>query len=444
MSKQTETGIAAAVVDADAVDYAAATIAAGRVTSAAVGSRAAGRRGRVARGMPMLAAVDAFAVESAAVGSAASRICDAVAVKFHIDGGDLLAVVTDSLAGWLGADDPIDRADRLHSLTAAAVECDHSEYAAGAAGRRFQCIDQCATRRADAASKRGRALIRKIARNAAPRLSTGRGTRPRLVDPTDWDDLSTHPLVTRWDGDGDGRVTTPMTDAESDQWVHTSGYERAESDLYSPMVTAYGDLSPIIGSDSTHAYGGPPLGVPERDTAGLSTASLVERIDAVDAPTIDKRAAVDALAAVKLSARGAYSVEWSRVVDSAAARGDTRHRVTLSRAVERVLTAAAVVVVDTDRATDDRAEWTAPARHSCTTTCTHAGPVRWGSDSRTAAEMQLPAPMVTGSRFKCEHAVDSCPRDCAARVHRAEWIDAVERCTTRAEYARLVIHRERA
>lgn len=406
------------LVDTDeksAVSYGESTVKVdGNVRSRSTKSA---RLAREDRGIFRLSEFDIFTIRAGADvrgDSIAHAICRAIASKYHIDFGDLFDRTMSELAQWVGDIGYDRRRDTSRNLTViernlAAIR-DHSS-----------------------------AMWTKFARGIAPKMSTGRGTRPKLTYSQDIDHIADSQRV-------NGK---PMTTLQRELWRYSYSYERAESDIYSPYITSMGDMSDVIGSDSVHSYGGFPVGVPEIECAGLRRVDILERLEVANIPRKDLALTSDALASLRQSSRRievkdsdgiplihpttgepikrfSQYVEWVRVRHNAITRGDKRGQRAIKSAVIRTLIAVANVQVSTDRETIANADyWSIGATHTHTLTCKHEPiivPTLPVKDTKPQEDIPL---MGWDNLNDCGHTDEDHPTDCPVRIARRLRIETV-------------------
>ncbi len=399
----------------DAVSYGDSTLKVeGNVRSR---STKADRLAREDRGIVRLGEFDIFTIRAGfdvRGDSIAHAIARGIASKYHIDYGDLFDRTMSELAQWVGDIGYDRRRDTSRNLTV---------------------IEQ----NLSAIRDHSAAMFTKFARGIAPKMSTGRGIRPKLTYRQDVDALADSQRV-------NGK---PMTTLQRELWRYSYTYERAESDIYSPYITSLGDMSDVIGSDSPHSYGGFPYGVPEIECAGLRHSDILERLEVVECPEIDRAVTSDALASLRQSTRRvevkdsdgkvlidpitgeptkrfSQYIEWERVRTNAKARGDKRGQRAIKSAVKRTLFAVRKVDVSTDRETVANADyWSIGATHTHTITCKHepiivpALPVK---DDKPQEDIPL---MGWGNLNDCGHYDEDHPANCPVRVARRVRVEAI-------------------
>ncbi len=387
----------------DAITYGESTLKAGdKVRNR---SKKAARLERENRGIERLAEFDIFRIRAGfdvRGDSITSAICRAIASKYHVDYVDLHTRTVDELAAWIGDKGYDRRKDTRRNLTDIETKLasirDHSA-----------------------------AMFNKFARNIAPKLNAGTGTRPKLTYTDDLITLADSMLVNGMH----------MSDKQSALWVNEAGYERAESDMYSPYLTSMGKVADVLGADSSRAYGGQPIGLPEIETAGLRQADLIERLQAADILNKDRQLVIDSLASVRTSKRKLtdkdgvvtrvfrHNVQWVNVRLAANARGDKRGQKAIKAAVKRTIEAISTLAVSTDRLACNDASYPVMVRHK--------GMPYWYMDAvvepnipvkDTSVSEDIPL-MGYGDTVDCGHMTDDHPTDCIVRVQRRARIDAI-------------------
>ena len=352
--------------------------------------------------------------------SIALAVSRSIAAKYHVDYMDLYDVTLLELAQWVGDKGHDRRKDTRRNLTV--IE------------QRLASIRDHST-----------AMFNKFARNRAPKMNTGRGIRPKLTYRDDLIELADSMQV-------NGK---PLTDMQRALWVNEAGYERAESDMYSPYLTSMGKAADVIGTDSVHAYGAQPIGLPEIESAGLRHSDILERLAAVNCSKADRELVVDSLASVRTSKRKLtdddgnvtreyrHNVQWVNVRLAAKARGDRRGQKPIRKAVERVLTALSKVDVSTDRVACNDASYPVMVRHK--------GMPYWYMDA--VIEPNIPVkdksvqediPLMGWDNLNdCGHDPENHPTDCPVRVARRARIEAIYSLPTGEDktQSRLEYHR---
>lgn len=270
-------------------------------------------------------------------------------------------------------------------------------------------------------------MFNKFARNIAPKLNAGTGTRPKLTYTDDLITLADSMLVNGMH----------MNDKQSALWVNEAGYERAESDIYSPYLTSMGKVANVLGTDSSRAYGGQPIGLPEIEAAGLRNAELIERLQVADILNIDRQLVIDSLASVRTSKRKLtdddgnvtrvfrHNVQWVNVRSAAKARGDKRGQKAIKAAVTRTIEAVSNLAVSTDRVACNDASYPVIERHKHDDSCYH-GIVIVPSEPITDSKPQEDIPLMGWDNLNdCGHVDDDHPTDCPVRVARKARIEAI-------------------
>jgi hypothetical protein len=280
-------------------------------------------------------------------------------------------------------------------------------------------------------------MVSKFAKNNAKHMPTGRGIRPKMSYSRDANMTADNMRV-----NGEH-----MDDKQRSLWLKEFRYQRAESDMYSPWITSLGDMAEIVGSDSPHAYGGVPAGIPEREAAGVRHSHIMDRLQVADIPDKDRLLVIDSLANIRTSQRKItdengeptkeyrHNVEWVKVRNSAKARGDKRGQKAIKAAVSRVLEAIDNLPVNTDRLTCNDTSYRITSRHKHNDMCKHDigfltnYPIEPTDKAKEKARLNpVNAPYTPGTKsmYSCEHAED-CPEDCPQKVQRKARINALDR-----------------
>jgi hypothetical protein len=275
----------------------------------------------------------------------------------------------------------------------------------------------------DASTERVRATVRLIGDRVARKLSTGRGTMPRLsharhapecergecvawcavvkvaaylaaqsvavgrapvaaIDAATWERMSESERgerIARMSETACESVRV-LSESERDSLADALTFERAPGAPDWPRwLDAFGDTAPNVGD--AHPYATRAPGRPERDAPTMRAASLSESVRMV-APERDAATYLAALDAVSETGRGRFVIDWDAV---AAAIGDRAHRTTYRRRVERVARTLAAIDRDalpipnreheSERMRGDTVRVDAVPRHRCDRTCDHYGAV---------------------------------------------------------------------
>lgn len=344
-------------------------------------SRKVRRAQAIVEGLPRLATLPLMAI--GANGSLAERISRAVAAKYHIEYGTLFDYVTDDIAVYFG-----------------------------------RHPGKVATYRNE--PKRAVGLWRNACHRRAWRMATGGGSRPTLtVDPDTVDEIASRVAVV-----SNGTVRG-MTDSESATWIRTRGYERAESELFSPWLRATGDSAPAVGSP--HPFGQSASDVPERESAGLRRQDLAAVLESSYAccPIVRMfgeatvAASIAAYDATETTESGSVRIRWAPVLAAYRANGGQGSLRTVKRHVSACVQYASTLGTVADRPVSDTGEPWAANRTPSYPYRVPAIWVRGSGESYLASLFGIPEYQTEPDSQCAEHSAEhGCPHGCPTRIAR--------------------------